>query len=77
MATRPPQVQRTLAPVIVPSKPRENVIRVAAGSRHAVALNRGGEVLTWGIGSQGQLGRIAPFDQSSPEHDAVRRLKVL
>lgn len=33
------------------------------------ALTRRGDVLTWGAGSQGQLGRVAPYDASEPQPD--------
>lgn len=46
-----------------PSQSR--VKEIAAGARHCVALTQGGTVLTWGIGSQGQLGRLPAFDQNS------------
>jgi regulator of chromosome condensation len=62
--------QRTLVPVITPASPKERVRKLAVGARHCLALTEGGEVLTWGIGSQGQLGRVAQFDQVSEGCDS-------
>ncbi|MDH5547413.1 MAG: M12 family metallo-peptidase [Gammaproteobacteria bacterium] len=36
--------------------PLENIIAIAAGSLHSVALGEGGNVLAWGDGAKGQLG---------------------
>mmetsp|Transcript_58175 Transcript_58175/g.115467 ORF Transcript_58175/g.115467 Transcript_58175/m.115467 type:complete len:913 (-) Transcript_58175:296-3034(-) len=35
---------------------RENVIAIAAGDKHSVALTSGGEIYAWGDGTLGQLG---------------------
>jgi len=40
-------------------------IKIVAGARHCAILTRGGSVLTWGIGGQGQLGRLPAFDANS------------
>ena len=42
---------------------REQARKVACGARHAVLLTAGGGVLTWGSGSQGQLGRVEAYHQ--------------
>jgi regulator of chromosome condensation len=36
------------------------------GVGHVAALTRRGEVLTWGMGTQGQLGRVAPYTVRDP-----------
>jgi regulator of chromosome condensation len=41
------------------------IIKVACGLHHVAMLTRGGDVLTFGMAGQGQLGRVDPFDQSS------------
>jgi len=40
-------------------------IKLVAGARHCAILTKNGTVLTWGIGSQGQLGRLPAFDANS------------
>lgn len=42
-------------PALVPRL--QNVVKVAAGSNHAIALDKKGCVFTWGFGEQCQLGR--------------------
>jgi alpha-tubulin suppressor-like RCC1 family protein len=37
-----------------------------AGTSHVAALNRRGEVLTWGFGFMGQLGRVQPYLKEGP-----------
>jgi regulator of chromosome condensation len=41
---------------------RDRVRKLAAGARHMLALTRRGEVLSWGIAGQGQLGRVPRFN---------------
>jgi alpha-tubulin suppressor-like RCC1 family protein len=43
-----------------------DVVQVAAGWAFSVALRRDGTVVTWGIGSQGQLGDGGTANQSAP-----------
>ncbi|KAF8057653.1 RCC1 [Scenedesmus sp. PABB004] len=54
-------VQRLPALVYAPPDVRGRVRKLAAGARHMLALTRRGDVLSWGIGGQGQLGRLAPY----------------
>jgi alpha-tubulin suppressor-like RCC1 family protein len=42
-----------------------NIVAIAVGSQHAVALNQDGTVWTWGWDSQGQLGTGDPFVNNS------------
>jgi len=59
------KLQRLPHKVYAPANMRDHVHRLSAGARHMAALTRRGEVLTWGMGSQGQLGRVAPFNNDS------------
>ncbi|GAX84248.1 hypothetical protein CEUSTIGMA_g11671.t1 [Chlamydomonas eustigma] len=62
-------LQRTFIEVHHAKAASSKVLKLLCGARHIVALTAGGEVLTWGISSQGQLGRIPAFgqeDQPSP-----------
>eukprot|EP00878_Enallax_costatus_P018153 GHUV01019101.1.p1 GENE.GHUV01019101.1~~GHUV01019101.1.p1 ORF type:complete len:563 (+),score=199.22 GHUV01019101.1:126-1814(+) len=56
------QLQRLPTEFYQPADIRDRVRKLAAGARHMAALTRRGEVLTWGLGGQGQLGRLEPFD---------------
>lgn len=47
--------------VYEPTTSRDRVIDLCTGDRHVAALTIRGEVLTWGMGGQGQLGRVEPF----------------
>lgn len=49
-----------LQPVPTPIPGLSNVIAVAAGSYHGVALHQDGTVSTWGYNDYGQLGNAAP-----------------
>lgn len=42
-------------PTLVPGI--KNVVSIAAGSNHLVAVTAEGKIYTWGVGEQGQLGR--------------------
>lgn len=42
------------------------VLHPRAGTSHVAALNRRGEVLTWGFGFMGQLGRVQPYLKEGP-----------
>eukprot|EP00775_Hariotina_reticulata_P001720 gene1720-2063_t len=55
------KVQKLPAQVYQPSDVRDRARKLAAGARHMVALTRRGDVLTWGIAGQGQLGRVPAF----------------
>ena len=42
------------------------VVMVAAGSHHSAASTSEGEVMTWGLGQDGQLGHGAQEDRTRP-----------
>jgi len=66
------KVQKLPSQVYQPSDVRDRVRKLAAGARHMVALTRRGEVLTWGIAGQGQLGRIQAFNNDNhPSADVL------
>ena len=44
----------------------ENIVGVASGSRYSCALNSQGEVLCWGVGSDGQIGNDSRDDRHYP-----------
>lgn len=56
--------QSTFMKVFSPPDIRDQVRSLQCGARHAVILTGRGEVLTWGIGSQGQLGRVNAFESA-------------
>lgn len=65
-------VQRLPAKVYAPASTSSRATRIAAGARHMAALTASGDVLTWGMGGQGQLGRVEPFNNDSfPELDLL------
>lgn len=41
-----------------PEKPAEQIVRISSGADHVAAITAAGELLTWGTGQQGQLGRV-------------------
>ena len=41
-----------------PTKASEQVLRISSGADHVAAVTSGGQLLTWGTGQQGQLGRV-------------------
>ena len=43
-----------------------------AGSDHVLALTRGGKVVSWGYGAQGQLGRIPTRQMRHKEADMLK-----
>jgi len=62
------EVQKLPVCVYEPETGRDHAKKIVAGSRHMMALTKKGEVLTWGIGNRGQLGRVPKFGQQD-EHD--------
>ncbi|OCF36509.1 hypothetical protein I316_01758 [Kwoniella heveanensis BCC8398] len=56
----------TLLPEALPSLQGRGVIQVAIGDYHYAALTDKGEMLTWGQGNSGQLGRGADRSGSEP-----------
>jgi len=59
------KLQRLPAAVYQPTSVRDRARKVVAGARHVAVLTRRGEVLTFGMGGQGQLGRIPEYDNAS------------
>ncbi|KAL3900806.1 MAG: hypothetical protein SGCHY_001086 [Lobulomycetales sp.] len=49
--------EKTWLSVPTPVKGLSNVISIASGSNHLVAVTQQGKIYTWGVGEQGQLGR--------------------
>lgn len=45
-------------PVQIPGRTLENIIAVAAGQRHSIALDVRGRIHTWGCNAFGQLGTV-------------------
>jgi alpha-tubulin suppressor-like RCC1 family protein len=45
-----------------------------AGTSHVAALNRRGDVLTWGFGFMGQLGRVQPYLKEGPGESAIKSM---
>lgn len=75
------KLQRTFALVYQPEDDAGRAVKIVAGARHMAALTAGHDVLTWGIASQGQLGRLPPFtagdDGNQPKvEDAFTPRKV-
>uniref|UniRef100_A0A7S0WHD4 RCC1-like domain-containing protein n=1 Tax=Chlamydomonas leiostraca TaxID=1034604 RepID=A0A7S0WHD4_9CHLO len=58
-------IEKTLVLLHEPESAKAKVKAIAAGARHCLALTADGKVLTWGIGSQGQLGRVPAFTQEN------------
>ncbi|GIL76672.1 hypothetical protein Vretifemale_6231 [Volvox reticuliferus] len=59
------KIQGLLTLIWTPQTPRDRIKELKCGARHAVILTRRGDVLTWGCGSQGQLGRVKPYNQAT------------
>ncbi|XP_021404911.2 putative E3 ubiquitin-protein ligase HERC4 [Lonchura striata] len=51
-----------------------NIVQIACGDQHAMALCRGGELFTWGQNTHGQLG-VGSQTMLTPELQLVERLK--
>jgi len=47
-------------------RPLENIVRIAAGANHSVAIDENGNVFAWGLNSNGQLGIGNVLAQSRP-----------
>ncbi|XP_069711475.1 probable E3 ubiquitin-protein ligase HERC3 isoform X3 [Phaenicophaeus curvirostris] len=52
-----------------------DIIQIACGDQHAMALSRGGELFTWGHNSRGQLGVGSQTTTLIPQPQLVKRLK--
>ncbi|EFJ50871.1 hypothetical protein VOLCADRAFT_57885, partial [Volvox carteri f. nagariensis] len=59
------KMQGLFALIWKPESLRDRIKKLECGARHAVLLTNRGDVLTWGSGSQGQLGRVKPYHQDS------------
>ncbi|GFR43556.1 hypothetical protein Agub_g4649 [Astrephomene gubernaculifera] len=57
-----------------PDSLRDRIKKLVCGGRHAAILTNRGDVLTWGSGSQGQLGRIQPYHQDSEYQPTAEEL---
>ena len=57
-----------------PESLRDRIKKLVCGARHAVLLTNRGDVLTWGSGSQGQLGRVKPYHQDSEHQPTAEQL---
>ncbi|CAL8462036.1 g1567 [Coccomyxa elongata] len=55
-----PTQRIALVPTLVhePAVPEDQAVKIASGADHVLALTRGGVLLSWGNGQQGQLGRV-------------------
>lgn len=55
-----PGARIQLLPVCVytPGGTDQRIVRLASGADHTAGVTEGGELLTWGSGQQGQLGRV-------------------
>ncbi|XP_063277626.1 probable E3 ubiquitin-protein ligase HERC3 isoform X2 [Prinia subflava] len=51
-----------------------NIVQIACGDQHAMALSRGGELFTWGQNTHGQLG-VGSQTMTTPIPQLVERLK--
>ncbi|KDD73507.1 hypothetical protein H632_c2107p0, partial [Helicosporidium sp. ATCC 50920] len=66
-------IQASPTLVHLPTRARDQVVCVASGADHVAALTRGGELLTWGTGQQGQLGRVGERVTSRAAHGTLLR----
>ncbi len=57
-----------------PESLRDRIKKLACGARHAALLTNRGDVLTWGSGSQGQLGRVKHYHQDSEFQPTAEQL---
>jgi alpha-tubulin suppressor-like RCC1 family protein len=56
----------------------KDIIKVAAGEAHSVALNKNGEVWTWGEGRVGQLGHGKLQNEVTPKRvDTLKGVKIV
>jgi alpha-tubulin suppressor-like RCC1 family protein len=44
-----------------------NVVAIAAGTKHSLALKSNGDIYAWGLNSNGQLGTGNTTQQTSPQ----------
>jgi len=72
--SRDVRVQQRMVCVYHPSAKNSPVVKLSAGSNHVVAVLKDGGALTWGDGSQGQLGRVT---LSSSRRETVMKKTML
>ena len=69
-------------PVLIAALEGRNVVSIAAGAAHSVAMTQDGDILTWGAGAQGRLGHGASSNEILPRevklsaHATVRAVSV-
>lgn len=56
-----------LTPVLIPKLETESIISISSGYCHSACVNSKGEVFTWGIGSDFQLGHGNKNNQQQPK----------
>lgn len=60
-------IQRSCHPVFIETLAKEEIVSVACGQYHSLALSKDGRVFTWGWGVHGQLGHGKPEDSHYPQ----------
>jgi alpha-tubulin suppressor-like RCC1 family protein len=61
--------QSAKKPVIIPNLSNKKIIQIACGMFHSLALSREGDLYSWGMGFEGQLGLTAQYKcVSSPRY---------
>ena len=64
------KIQKTPLLVVTPSSTQRQIIQIASGADHVLALTRNGVVYSWGCAERGRLGRL-------PEEVADKASKVM
>lgn len=74
-----PTVEKQPTFARVYDKTRDPIVAIAAGSNHVLMLSKNGRLLTFGVGEQGQLGRLAEDFQLHKENpdDVPEKEKVV
>ncbi len=61
--------QSAKKPVIIPNLSNKKIVQIACGMYHSLALSREGDLYSWGMGFEGQLGLTAQYKcVSSPRY---------
>ncbi|KAI0382508.1 RCC1/BLIP-II [Hypomontagnella monticulosa] len=70
--TKPAEIQKTIC--LIPEL--KNIVQLAAGTNHILALDNKGKVYAWGCGEQGQIGRVVPAyrPESALKPEGIGRL---
>lgn len=72
------QIARSPARVYVADTAADRVVAVSSGTDHVIALTAGGDVLSWGCGEKGRLGRLAKGDaDNTDKRDEEAKKKLL